>query len=85
MACAVICETGRLYNNIYTCVPPITANPLYGLLVQFHKAFRSNGGRLVLVSLTENVRKVVEITRLFKVFEIFPSKEEALRSVKSAG
>ena len=52
-----------------------------GILVQFHKSLRAKNGKIVLASLTDNVRKVMEITRLIKLFEVFPSRSEAVHSI----
>ncbi len=48
------------------------------ILVQGMKQAREKSGDIRLCGLQQPVRMVLELTRLDKVFEIFPSKNEAL-------
>jgi anti-sigma B factor antagonist len=48
-----------------------------GVLVSGLKVCNKNGGDLVLVGLTENVRELFRITRLDTVFKLFPDRESA--------
>jgi anti-sigma B factor antagonist len=48
-----------------------------GVLVSGLKLCSKNGGELVLVGLTENVRELFRITRLDTVFKMFPDRESA--------
>lgn len=49
-------------------------------LVEGLKAARDNGARLILYGLSPAVREVMELSRLQKIFEIYPSEEQALAS-----
>ena len=55
-----------------------------GTLVYFLKEVGGYDGKMLLANLNENVRNVLEITRLEKVFSVFPSVEEAIRSFGDA-
>jgi len=55
-----------------------------GELVRTHAAIRSHGGQLKLVHPSENVHKLLKITKLDRVFEIEPDEESALRSIHQA-
>ena len=48
-----------------------------GVLVSGLKLCTKNGGNLVLVGLTENVRELFHITRLDTVFKMFPNRHSA--------
>jgi anti-sigma B factor antagonist len=49
-------------------------------LVEGLKASRDTGARLILYGLSPAVREVMELSRLQKIFEIYPSEEQALSS-----
>ena len=51
-----------------------------GVLVGGVKRLRPNGGRLSLVCSDRNIAKIFEITGLNKVFDIYESRDEAVRS-----
>ena len=51
-----------------------------GVLVSGLKLCSKNGGDLVLVGLTENVRELFHITRLDTVFKMFPNRHTASES-----
>ncbi len=48
-------------------------------LVEAHQKIKSAGGRLKLSNLTNKVKSLFEITKLEKLFEIFPTEEDALK------
>jgi len=50
------------------------------ILVQGMKRSRERNGELRLCGLQQPVRMIFELTRLDRVFEIFPSEEEAVRA-----
>jgi len=52
-----------------------------GVLIGGVKRLKPRGGRLVLVSVDENVNWIFQITGLNSVFDIFSSREDALRSL----
>lgn len=49
-----------------------------GILVSLSKKIREAGGRLRLASLNEDLRTLFELTKLYTLFEICDSLEEAL-------
>ncbi len=51
-----------------------------GVLVAILKRIRKEKGNLKLLKLTQNVKKIFEITRLTKFFEIFEDEEKVLKS-----
>jgi anti-sigma B factor antagonist len=51
-------------------------------LVQAFKRSREQNGNLRLCCLQQGVRMIFELTRLDKVFEIFPSENEAVEGFK---
>lgn len=53
-----------------------------GTLVSALKAAREKGGSVYLCNMTDQVRMVVELTRLNRVFTIFSSVEDALTKLK---
>jgi anti-sigma B factor antagonist len=52
-----------------------------GVLIGGVKRLKPKGGRLVLVSVDENVNWIFQITGLNSVFDIFSSRDDALRSL----
>jgi anti-anti-sigma factor len=46
-----------------------------GVLVLAFKAIRAAGGRLVLCSISKQVRMLLELTGTDQIFEVFPSQE----------
>jgi anti-sigma B factor antagonist len=52
-----------------------------GVLVGGVKRLRTNDGRLSLVCSDRNITKIFEITGLDKVFDIYPSRDEAIASL----
>lgn len=51
-----------------------------GVLVNFHKTYRREGGRVILADL-ESIEDLLTVTRLARVFEIGPSFSDALRKL----
>lgn len=49
-------------------------------LVEAHQKIKNSGGRLRLANLTGKVKSLFEITKLEKLFEIFPTEDEALKT-----
>ena len=48
-----------------------------GALVSGLKNAKQNGGNLVLVGLCEQARTIFELTMAFRIFDLFPTMEEA--------
>ncbi len=48
-------------------------------LIEMFQRLKKIGGRLRLSNLNEKVRNVFEITKLYKLFEIFDTRDSALR------
>ncbi len=55
-----------------------------GVLVGGVKRLRTNDGQLALVCSDRNITKIFEITGLDRVFNIYPTRVEAVAMVKSA-
>jgi anti-sigma B factor antagonist len=55
-----------------------------GTLVQLYTELTNLGGQLKLLHPSPHSERVLEITRLVSVFEIFEDEEEALRSMTAA-
>lgn len=53
-----------------------------GVVVRFFKEFSANGGKLVIAALQPKPRIVFEITRAYKIFDIFDSVDLAAQSFK---
>ncbi|HXL22621.1 MAG TPA: STAS domain-containing protein [Candidatus Dormibacteraeota bacterium] len=51
-----------------------------GELVSAYTAVKNRGGDMKLLNLTKKVRDLLQITKLFTVFEVFTDENEALRS-----
>ena len=49
-----------------------------GVLISLMRHMNENAGHLKLAGLQDEVRSIFEITRLYKVFDLCPSAEEAL-------
>ena len=52
-----------------------------GVLISLMRYLNEKGGRLKLAGLQEEVRSIFEITRLYKVFDLSPNAEAALRDM----
>ena len=50
------------------------------VLLRHHNKFREAGGSLKLVNLTKNTQRIIAVTRLTLVFDVFDSLEVALDS-----
>jgi anti-sigma B factor antagonist len=55
-----------------------------GELVSAHATVRKASGDLKLVQLNERVRDLIQITRLFTVFDVQPNEPAAIRSFNTA-
>ena len=53
-----------------------------GLIVRFYKDFTSNGGKFALAALQAKPKLVFEITRAYKIFDIFDTLPAAVASLK---
>ena len=53
-----------------------------GMFVETMQEMGKYGGKIKLVGLTDDVKKVFELTRLNKFFDIFNEEKEALESFK---
>ncbi len=52
-----------------------------GVLISLMRQLKENGGQLKLASLQQEVRSIFEITRLFRVFDLSPDVEGALKGL----
>ena len=53
-------------------------SPALGVLVTAMKIARATGGKVRLCGPSANLMQILELTRLTRVFEIFPDRESAL-------
>lgn len=53
-----------------------------GVVVRFFKEFTAQGGKFALASLQPKPKLVFEITRAYKIFDIFDSADLAAESFK---
>lgn len=51
-----------------------------GCIVSVLRQFRQNDGDIKLACITDSIRPLIEIVRLHRVFDIYDSVEEAVRS-----
>ncbi len=58
---------------------------MLGKLIAFHKKVKQAGGRLALCSLTPDLYRKFQHTRLHTVFRICPNEEEALQGFGAEG
>ncbi len=56
-----------------------------GALVRLYKRLRIGEGDVRLARVPPNLRKILELTRLSRVFDIFTTVEEATASIKQQG
>jgi anti-sigma B factor antagonist len=54
-----------------------------GTLVSLYTTARNAGGTLKLASLSQRVGDLLQVTKLFTIFEVFATEEEAARSFKA--
>lgn len=54
-----------------------------GMLIGGYTTMKNNGGELKLACLTDNVRKLIEITKLHTIFHPFDSVDEAVASFEA--
>ncbi|MBU8902299.1 MAG: STAS domain-containing protein [Victivallales bacterium] len=80
---STILDTGNknlLFN--LTALNYISSAGLRVLLV-VAKRIQQDGGKVVLCSLSDNVKEVFEISGFSSIFSIFESRDEALKSLKN--
>jgi anti-sigma B factor antagonist len=51
-----------------------------GCLVSILRQFRQNDGDIKIACITDNIRPLIEIVRLHRVFDIYDSVEEAVKN-----
>jgi anti-anti-sigma factor len=52
------------------------------VLLMYNQKFKQTGGSIKLTNLTPEVKKIIEVTRLFQIFETYQSLDEAIDSFK---
>ena len=50
-----------------------------GILISVFTSFKNNGGSIKLIAARENIKKLFEITKLSRIFELYDSEEDALQ------
>lgn len=53
-----------------------------GVLISLMRHLKEHGGELRLVGLQDEVRSIFEITRLFRIFDLCATVEEAVQSIQ---
>jgi anti-anti-sigma factor len=54
---------------------------MLGAIVKLWKRVSQRGGRLALCSVSENVQQVLRVTKLYTVWPIYPSRDQALTAI----
>jgi len=57
------------------------ASTALGALINIHKVVESRGGQLRLAGMSPEIYSVFDVTRLTKLFSIYPSLDEAMQSL----
>jgi anti-anti-sigma factor len=60
------------------------AGPFFGELLKMMKQLRSSGGSLRLCELRQPIYDVMRVTRMERLFDVYPSREAAYTNLKSA-
>jgi len=60
------------------------AGPFFGELLKLMKQLRSSGGSLRLCELRQPIYDVMRVTRMERLFDVYPSREAAYSNLKSA-
>ncbi|MEY4177666.1 MAG: hypothetical protein RLY70_1240 [Planctomycetota bacterium] len=60
------------------------AGPFFGELLKLMKQLRSSGGSLRLCELRQPIYDVMRVTRMERLFDVYPSREAAYTNLKSA-
>ena len=81
--------TDHIKNDIRFCVVDISAvryinSSGIGVLITILTKFRNKGGEVYLVKPSENVQKLLIITKLNAIFNVAESEEEAAAGLKSS-
>ncbi len=58
------------------------SSAVLGRLVKIYKAVKLSSGKMLLCNIKNNILQVFKITKLDKMFEIFPDQDKAVKSVK---
>ena len=77
--------TDNLQQKIRTCIVDISGlryinSSGIGLLITILTKFRNKGGEVYLMKPSENVQKLLVITKLNAIFQIIQSEDEILKS-----
>jgi len=77
-------DAGKKYIVVDLSTATFIDSTTLGVLVGGVKRLRPSGGSMALVCSDQNITKIFEITGLDRVFQIHPTREEALGAVRSA-
>ncbi len=55
-----------------------------GILIAGHLAARKKGGALKLMKVSSRIESILKVTRLISIFEVYPSEEEARKSLAAS-
>lgn len=71
---------GILYFALeFRNVPYVDSSGI-GTLISMFRTVSNNGGRIVFFSISERVMQLLQITKLYSVFDFYADEQEALRS-----
>jgi len=73
-------ERGRLLVLLNLAEVPHIDSTGLGVLASKYVTLRRRGGQLKLCILSQRTRRVLETTKLIKIFEVFDTEAEAVRS-----
>ena len=78
----ILLDPGRKVNELFRIegIPKSFVYDRNGELVASYMAVRNAGGEVKLLNLTKHVRDVIQITRLFTIFDVQSDEAIALRS-----
>ncbi len=77
--------TGRQYFVVDLGRVSFVDSAGLGALVRLYKRVRIGEGDVRIASVPPNVMQILDLTRLTRVFDIYPSPEEAVASIKQQG
>ena len=78
---SVIEQTERITLVLDFCNVKFLSSAVLGLLIRVSKKIYERDGRLKLCNINPKIYEIFKITRLTKIFDIYPDVESAVRSL----
>jgi len=78
----VVDQAGRINLVLDFCNVQYFSSAVLGLLIRLSKKVYESGGQLRLCNISPKIYEIFKITRLTKVFEIYPDADRAMESLK---